>query len=318
LALVVGCGGGSGDDSIPAGALEGEYDVVEFGLDPDYDHPRAENMRMRFGSGGNMERKNDAGDFVPADTFSVHGDLTVDLGANATGVLGTNADIMAVGALVAGEDLSVRLALRSTTWADASSINGWYVLCFIRTTAATGECSTALWAAQARDSVMEWTVISDSDGAAGSVGIWPYAASHGVFTMERYIGALKPDGSLFVASRKNVGGSSVVIGVRRDLDVRNRLLGKYVGYSFAAQGLTCTTSRFTLDADGQSAARNGTWSDGAPDSETFTYELSPEGYLLVGGKHFGALMDHGNFFVGVDTDASDGTVGLHMGVRNGD
>ena len=313
LALAVGCGGGGGSDAVQGG-LSGDYHLVEFGVDSTYGHPRADGLRLRFDEGGQVQYENDAGRYVPYDTFEAHADGTVDF-TTATGVTDAGGGLLASGVLVDTEDLAVRLALRTAWWADASLLQGWYTLCFLRTVASTGECSTSLWAAHAENGAVEWTVLADSEGAAGQVGIWTYDIEDGDLVLERYIGAINAEGTVFLAKRENAGGSSIVIGVRRDQSEGNRLLGDYAGYSFAAHGLDCTTGRFSLAADGAAATRTTDWSDGTTDTESFAYDVTPVGYLRIGGRHFGALTHDGGFFVGVDTDRTDGGIGLHLGVR---
>jgi hypothetical protein len=311
VALIVGCS--SGDGSVDLG-LAGDYQLVEFGVDSADDNPRAEGLKLRFEANGEVQVENDEGRYVNFDTFQAHGDGTVDF-TNSTAIVSPGGDLLASGVLLDGEDIALRLALRTAWWAGASALDGWYTLCFVSSVGETGLCSTSLWAAHAAHSTMEWTVIADSGRARGDVGLWTFGIKDGNLKLDRYLGAVNADGSVFIATHEDAAGSSFLIGVRRDLTDDNKLLGDYVGYSFAAQGLECTTGRFTLSADGANAARTTVWSDGARDSESFAYKLSPEGYVLVDGMHFGALTYDGGFFVGVDTDESDGVIGLHVGIR---
>lgn len=316
LVLLVGCGTDSSIDT--SGYLFGDFEVVEFGLDTSTGIPQAARFPLRFAGDGIVQGDADGdGVFEPIGTYGMNGDGTLDLGG-ATGIMNIGGDVLATGTLVEIPDLAIQAAVRMSRGMHASVMSGSYVICVIRGDALTGECSTRLVSGHISETGrMNWTILEDSAGATGG-GTWTFDVANGQLGLAGYLGAVKFDGSVFIASMQDAAEGSIMVGIRRDIATPERLRGQYVGYSFANNVAGCVTGRFTMQADGTRANVSHAWSDGSHDADSFPYAVSGEGFFSIEGERFGAVTMDGSIFAGVDTDASDGEVSFHFGIRSRD
>jgi len=314
-----GCDSSSGIDTSNS-MLFGTYQVSQFGADDVTGEPWSDRFAVQFDGHGTMYEQSGAvyvesGNYnvTASRSFSVSGDDTV-------GVLNRTAEVLLTGKLAWTPEINISAAVRTAAGLGSETFAGHYIGCLAGADPVSGHCWTRRLLIYA-DGMgnFYWTIIGDSEGVTG-MGRFDYVIASGELAIDgdgvHFTGGVRSDGSVAIATGS---GNEMLFAVRESDWQPAPLEGSYAGYAFLAQTVgvtTCATARlsFVADRDGR-ATLNETRSDGSSDSETLTYTLTSAGRLVLDGQEFGIVSSDGEILAGVDTDPTDGEIGIYLGLK---
>jgi len=260
-------------------------------------------------------------------------DEELDYGVDGEGTLVVDgvpvAEVSADGQLLIGGNLNPHAPNSGLTIGAAAKVvrgtgsfafSGGYILCGLGGNSSTGQYFTQrrLGTADGIDRLLTG-ILAHSEGTTGSAAL-TFSVLDGDVAVDPYVGTMTFDGRTVVLSRPSNPDGEFVIAIRKTAGfVQPSFVGRFAGYSFRNDSGVSRTSRVTLEA-----AANGTGtlseqrSDGSGSSRAIQFALHLDGTIDVdSGAESGIVSEDGRVVALVDTDRSDGDIGLLIALRRG-